>query len=123
MLTGQKIMAFLVTCQPDKARDFYQNELGLKLIEEHEFSIVFDAAGIELRLQKVPEHVPLAQTALGWAVADIAAMVARLEAADIEMVRYGWMDQDAAGIWQTPDGARICWFKDPDGNLLSLTQH
>jgi predicted enzyme related to lactoylglutathione lyase len=33
------------------------------------------------------------------------------------------MGQDKQGIWQSPGGARIAWFKDPDGNTLSISQH
>lgn len=105
MLGEQKLMAFLVTGDAEKARDFYQNILGLKLIEEHEFAIVFDAFGIELRLQKSPDHTPLPQTALGWSVTDISDMISQLVAKGIEMVRYDGFGQDEAGIWHAPGGA------------------
>ena len=36
--------------------------------------------------------------------------------------RYDGLQQDAAGVWTAPGGARIAWFRDPDGNVLSLTQ-
>lgn len=122
MLAQNKIMAFAVTANADAARNFYQNTLGLALITEHEFAIVFDAFGIELRLQKAPDHRPLPQTTLGWNVPNIEGNIDELSQKGVEMVRYDWMDQDALGIWQPQPGVKICWFHDPDGNLLSLTQ-
>ena len=77
----------------------------------------------QLRIQKVPTVEPPPFTALGWQVADIDAMVASLSAAGITFERYPFMPQDAMGIWTAPGGTRVAWFKDPDGNLLSLAEH
>ena len=82
-----------------------------------------DAHGTELRLQKVERLDPQPFTALGWQVADIDGVVTKLAAAHVAMERYGWLEQDASGIWRAPSGACIAWFKDPDGNLLSIAQY
>lgn len=123
MLTDKKIMAFLATTDADKARDFYQNILGLKLIEEHEFALVFDVDGIELRIQKTSVFAPHSHTSLGWNVPQMEATIRDLTAKGISFIRYEGMDQDELGIWHPPSGVQIAWFKDPDGNLLSLTKN
>ena len=121
-LASYPIIAFVATTQPDRARDFYTNTLGLKLLSEDGFALAFDANGIMLRVQIVERHVPPGYTALGWMVPDIAAAALDLAARGVTFSRYEWMDQDAQGIWTSPSGARVAWFQDPDGNTLSLTQ-
>lgn len=122
MLANEPIIAFLATSDAVKARNFYQNMLGLAMVEESEYALVFDALGIELRLQKMPETRPQPHTALGWQVSDIDKRVAELSAVGVDFIRYETMEQDEHNIWASPSGARIAWFKDPDGNVLSLTQ-
>lgn len=122
MLANNKIMAFLATSNVDAARDFYQHTLGLRLIEEHDFAIVFDAFGTELRLQKTNGFTPQPHTILGWSVPNIIATVRELTTNGVEFIIYDGMGQDEHGIWHTPSGAKIAWFKEPDQNLLSLTQ-
>jgi hypothetical protein len=80
----------------------------------------------------VPDWTPPQFTVLGWEVNDIVAVVKYLASAGIEFQRYPWMkDQDEMGIWTSPSGpdvaavhagARVAWFKDPDGNVLSVAQ-
>jgi catechol 2,3-dioxygenase-like lactoylglutathione lyase family enzyme len=60
-------------------------------------------------------------TVLGWQVPDIVDAVKRLRKAGVRFERYDGMGQDKLGVWQSPSGARIAWFKDPDGNTLSIT--
>jgi hypothetical protein len=86
------------------------------------FAIVFDANGVMLRVQKVQEHTPPPYTVLGWDVADIHACVKELAGRGVSCERYEWLEQDESGVWASPSGASIAWFKDPDGNTLSLTQ-
>ena len=40
----------------------------------------------------------------------------------VRFEQYAGMDQDERGVWTAPGGAKVAWFKDPDGNTLSLTQ-
>ena len=122
MLSKSKIVAFVATKKPESAKDFYEQTLGLRLIADDDFAIVFDANGVMLRVQKVQEHTPANHTVLGWEVSDIQAKVKELMRRDVRCERYAWMEQDELGIWRAPSGARIAWFKDPDGNVLSLTQ-
>jgi catechol 2,3-dioxygenase-like lactoylglutathione lyase family enzyme len=125
MLSSEKIIAFLAISDPARALDFYASRLGLRLVkEEQPFALVFDCNGTMLRLQILREKIaPAPYTALGWQVEDIEAQVRDLERAGITLERFpNFMEQDELGIWASPSGARVAWFKDPDGNMLSLTQ-
>jgi catechol 2,3-dioxygenase-like lactoylglutathione lyase family enzyme len=123
VLRQAKLVAFTAVSDAARARAFYRDVLGLKLISEDGFAIVFDAHGTTLRVSLVKEVVAAPYTVLGWGVADIAAAVKGLSAAGVQFERYPWMEQDDLGIWSAPGGARVAWFKDPDGNLLSVSQH
>lgn len=122
MLGSADVMAFVATRDPAAARTFYAETLGLRLVADDQFALVFDANGTELRVQKVPEPAPLSYTVLGWKVADIGETVRWLAAKGVRFESYEWLPQDESGVWTAPDGTRVAWFKDPDGNLLSLTQ-
>ena len=122
MLTDCEVIAFTQTTQPERAKAFYTDVLGLKFDQESIFALVFTAGRTMLRVQKVRELSPLPFTALGWKVPDIVAAVQELSKRGVAFERYTGMPQDDVGIWTTPDGGKVCWFKDPDGNVLSLTQ-
>jgi len=124
ILGGSDLVAFAPTTNPAKAREFYEGVLGLRLLaDEKPFALVFDANGIMLRVTTVHELKPQQFTVLGWRVEDIEGTVDRLTPAGVEFQRYkGVNDADTRGIWNSPSGARIAWFKDPDGNVLSVTQ-
>ncbi len=123
-LAGSRLVAFVPTTQPAAARQFYENVLGLRLVaDEAPFALVFDAHGTMLRVTIVQEFAPAPFTVLGWAVEDIEAVVGRLSRAGVEFVRYPGLNADSAdGIWSSPGGAKIAWFRDPGGNVLSLTE-
>ena len=122
MLNNSNVVAFVATSKPESAKGFYEQTLGLHLILDDAFAIVFDANGVMLRVQKVQEHTPPPYTVLGWDVADIHASVKELSGRGVRCERYAWLEQDDSGVWSAPSGAKIAWFKDPDGNTLSLTQ-
>jgi catechol 2,3-dioxygenase-like lactoylglutathione lyase family enzyme len=124
ILGSSKLVAFVPTTDPAKARAFYEGVLGLRLVEDAKpFALVFDANGTMLRVTTVAEHHPAAFTVLGWHVKDIEIAVKALTSAGIEFCRYpGLNDADPLGVWTSPSGARIAWFHDSDGNVLSLTQ-
>ena len=122
MLSNSKVVAFSATTKPDSAKEFYEQTLGLRLITDDAFAIVFDANGVMLRVQKVPEHTPAKHTLLSWDVSDIYAEAKELMSRGARFELYEWLDQDELGTWTAPSGAKIAWFKDPDGNTLSLTQ-
>ncbi len=121
MLGTAKLMAFAATTDAARAQAFYETTLGLRLVAEEPYALVFDANGTMLRVQKVREHTPPPFTALGWEVADIRATIQALVERGVSFERYDFVPQDALGVWDA-GGALVAWFKDPDGNLLSLTQ-
>ncbi len=123
MLTSSPVIAFSVTRNPDAALAFYRDVLGLTLTEDSPYALVFDANGTMLRVQKVGEYTPHPFTQVGWRVSDIAATAAALASRGVALERYPFLDQDGVGVWASPDGvAKVAWFKDPDGNLISLTE-
>ena len=122
MLGSQKLMAFVAARDLARARDFYRDRLGLGLVGEDEFALVFDVGGTMLRVARVQEPASAPYTVLGWEVADIIETAKSLLKAKIGLERYPGMGQDELGIWKSPGGARVAWFKDPDGNTLSITQ-
>jgi catechol 2,3-dioxygenase-like lactoylglutathione lyase family enzyme len=123
MLSGANLVAFAATSDAARARDFYCGLLGLEAREETDFALVLDANGVELRLQKVEQVTPPPFTQLGWQVASIGQAARLLADRGVAPERFGFLEQDELGIWKSPGGALVLWFKDPDGNLLSLTQH
>jgi catechol 2,3-dioxygenase-like lactoylglutathione lyase family enzyme len=122
MLNQSRLVCFIATTDADRARAFYQDMLGLPLIADGGYALVFDANGTQLRVQRVDAVAPHAYTALGWEVGDLAATVRALVAKGVAVARFPGLPLDADGVWDTPDGSRVAWFHDPDGNTLSLSQ-
>ena len=122
MLRSCDVIAFVATRDADRAREFYEGVLDLRLVADEPFALVFDAHGRTLRVQKVQELAPAPYTVLGWLVPDIAAAVRQLSARGVAFARYPGLPQDDLGVCTFPGGDRVAWFKDPDGNTLSLTE-
>jgi catechol 2,3-dioxygenase-like lactoylglutathione lyase family enzyme len=118
------IVAFVPTRDREKARAFYGGLLGLHFVKDDGFAAVMDANGTMLRIGTVPADFKPAQfTILGWRVADIEQTVAALQSKGVQFERFGFFKQDELGIWIAPNGDKVAWFKDPDGNVLSVSQH
>lgn len=119
-----KLVAFAPTTNPIKARAFYADVIGLRLVaDEAPFALVFDANGTMLRVTTVPQHTPAPFTVLGWQVENIQDTVKELGLAGVLFLRFPGINSDSPnGIWTAPSGARIAWFNDPDGNILSITE-
>lgn len=123
MLADKKLKAFVPTLQPEKAKFFYRDILGLALLSEDEYALEFEANGTLLRVITVRELTPHEFTVLGWNVEDIASTIQSLNDKDIFCEQYKFLEQDPSGIWLSPGGSKVAWFKDPDGNVLSLTEY
>jgi catechol 2,3-dioxygenase-like lactoylglutathione lyase family enzyme len=121
-LGSHEIIAFIGTCHPDRAKAFYRDTLGLTLVHEDAFAVVFDANGTMLRVTVVTEVPKAGYTVLGWRVPNIVMASRALRRAGVTFERYPGMRQDRFAVWRSPSGARVAWFKDPDGNTLSITQ-
>jgi catechol 2,3-dioxygenase-like lactoylglutathione lyase family enzyme len=122
MLDSSDVIAFAPSADLRQARAFYEQVLGLRVIEQNDFACVFDANGTMLRVTAVAEVARPGYTILGWRVSDITAAVRGLAARGVVFRRYDGLDQDDDGIWTTPGGDQVAWFTDPDGNVLSLTR-
>ena len=123
MLESSDLVAFLAATDLRRARAFYEQTLGLPVLEHNEFACVLDAHGTMLRVTAVPVVAHRGYTVLGWRVADIEAEVRDLASRGVAFLRYDGLSQDGHGIWTTPAGDKVAWFADPDGNTLSLTQY
>jgi catechol 2,3-dioxygenase-like lactoylglutathione lyase family enzyme len=123
MLSSGKMAGFVLTKDYDKARAFYEGKLGFKFVSLDQFALVMNAGGNNIRISKVPDFTPLQSTVLGWAVEDIEAVVAWLAKQGVATEKYPFVQDRERGIWTTPNGDKVAWFKDPDGNVLSVSQH
>jgi predicted enzyme related to lactoylglutathione lyase len=122
MLSDKKLKAFVPTTNPKLARAFYKGVLGLTLLSEDNYALEFDANGTLLRVTIVQEFKPQSFTILGWNVSDIHEVIKSLNKKGIECNKYDFLEQDNSGVWISPGGSKVAWFKDPDGNVLSLTE-
>ena len=123
MFSDNELKAFIPTVRPDKAKFFYRDVLGLKLISEDKFALEFDANGTRLRVNSVREFNPYPFTVLGWDVGNIVSTIKSLNKKKIFFEKYDFLEQDELGIWTAPGGTKVAWFKDPDGNILSLSEY
>jgi catechol 2,3-dioxygenase-like lactoylglutathione lyase family enzyme len=121
-LDAGRLVGFVPTVDLSRARAFYADTLGLRVVDESDYACVFDANGTMLRVTPVRKLARARYTVLGWSVDDIDATVRSLTDAGVGFEHYRGMDLDALGIWTAPGGSRVAWFRDPDANLLSLTQ-
>ena len=122
MLADKELKAFVPTVKPDAAKSFYRDILGLKLLSEDNYALEFNSNGTLLRVIIVQELKPQLFTILGWNVEDISSAVKSLNLKGIICEKYDFMQQDSLGIWTSPNGSKVAWFKDPDGNVLSLSE-
>jgi catechol 2,3-dioxygenase-like lactoylglutathione lyase family enzyme len=123
MLGTINIVAFVPTRDSGRARSFYEGVLGLRFVKDDGFALVLDGNGIMVRVAKAPEFSPAPFTILGWQVTGIEKVVTGLRERGVQFERFGFLEQDKLGIWTAPTGDKVAWFKDPDGNTLSVSEH
>jgi predicted enzyme related to lactoylglutathione lyase len=121
-LAAGRLCGFAATAEPVRSRQFYEEQLGFRVVSDDSMALVLDANGQMLRLQKLQKHSPQPFTVLGWNVPDIEATVRALGSRGVGCEHYGFPFQNPQGIAAFPDGTRVAWFKDPDGNVLSIAQ-
>jgi catechol 2,3-dioxygenase-like lactoylglutathione lyase family enzyme len=121
LLGSQKIVSFVAVTDYAKSRAFYEGTLGLKFVSQDDFAIVMEGNGTKIRMAKVPNLQPAHFTVLGWEVSAIEKMVEDLQSRGVQFDRYGFMPTEGPPIWIAPGGTKVAWFKDPDGNVLSLS--
>jgi catechol 2,3-dioxygenase-like lactoylglutathione lyase family enzyme len=123
VLADLETIAFVPSSDLARSRVFYAGTLGLKFVRDDGFALVFEAGSRPLRVVDAGEFTPQPFTIFGWDAADLPAAVDDLTARGVEFLRYDHIEQDERGIWMAPTGHRVAWFKDPDGNVLSLSSH
>jgi catechol 2,3-dioxygenase-like lactoylglutathione lyase family enzyme len=122
MLSNGRLTAFLATANARRSKAFYRGKLRLRFVSEDKFALLFDCKGVPLRIQKVETLKPHSFTALGWQVRGLRRVMAGLVKRGVVFERYSFLKQDDEGVWLAPSGTRVAWFKDPDGNLLSVSE-
>ena len=119
-LSSADVVAFVATTDKGRAREFYEGVLGFRVVHDDDFACVVDANGTSLRITAVEERAGAEYTVLGWSVGDLEATIDELVDRGVVFLHYDGIEQDERGVWVTPVGVRVAWFKDPDGNTLSL---
>ena len=122
MLGDKPLKAFVPTTNAEKAKAFYGDILGLTLLSEDNYALEYDAGGTLLRVTLVPELNPQSFTIIGWNVPDIYTIIKSLNKKGIQCNKYEDLEQDNLGVWNSPGGSKVAWFRDPDGNVLSITE-
>jgi catechol 2,3-dioxygenase-like lactoylglutathione lyase family enzyme len=117
------VVTFLMTQNSEAAIPFYRDKLGLRFLRDDGFALVFEMNGVMLRIAKTKSFTPAPNTVLGWEARDLGVTMRKLEERGVIFERYPNMGQDDQGVCTFPNGDKVAWFKDPDGNVLSLSQH
>lgn len=122
MLADACAVGFIQVADTERARAFYEGALGLTLRDDG-FALVADLSGAMLRITTLADWKAGEHPAFGFAVPDAHAVAAALSARGVSVERYAFLGeaQSVDGVWTGPDGTKVVWFKDPDGNLLSAT--
>jgi hypothetical protein len=123
MLASGKLIGFVPTKDSKLAREFYEGKLGFQFVSDDQFALVMQAGENMIRIAKAKDFTPAQYTVMGWEVADVEAMVKWLNGRGVTFEKYPFVKDQELGIWTTPNGDKVAWFKDPDGNVLSLSQH
>jgi catechol 2,3-dioxygenase-like lactoylglutathione lyase family enzyme len=123
MLAQGKMSGFVPTTDYDRARAFYEGKLGFGFVSLDQYALVMSVGGHRIRITKMPNFTPLQGTILGWEVQDIQAVATWLRDRGVTLEKYPFVQDRDLGIWTTPSGDKVAWFKDPDGNVLSIAQH
>lgn len=123
MLASGKITGFVPTTDYDQARAFYEGKLGFAFVSLDQYALVMSVGGHRIRITKMPNFTPLQGTILGWEVQDIQAVASWLRDRGVTLEKYPFVQDRDLGIWTTPSGDKVAWFKDPDGNILSIAHH
>lgn len=123
MLAAGKLIGFVPTTDSKRSREFYEGKLGFKFVSDDQFALVMQAGESMIRIAKAGKFAPAQYTVMGWEVTDIEATVKWLNGRGVIFEKYPFVQDQKLGIWTTPNGDKVAWFKDPDGNVLSLSQH
>jgi len=122
MFSQSKLQSIIWTSRIDEAEIFYREVLGLSLQSRSDGALVFDVGGGDLRVSPVPSTRASEHTVLGFSVSDVDSAVEFLRKREVAIERFEGFRHNENGTLTTPGGSRVAWFRDPDGNLLSVVQ-
>jgi len=122
MLGQSRLQTIIWTSRIAEAERFYTEMLGLPFRRKSDGALVYAVSGSDLRVSPVPSTQPTAHTVLGFAVEHLDAIITELGKRGVNWERFPGFPHDERGIVITPDGTRVIWFRDPDGNLLSIVE-
>ncbi len=124
MLKNSSISAVLPAVDLPRARKFYNQTLGLPIEMENEQGIVFNS-GECTRLLVYPRSTPTKadHTAAGWQVDNVETEVRDLKSRGVRFEQYDMpgLKTNADGIADM-GGVKSAWFKDPEGNILAISE-
>ena len=123
MLENSKAYSGFAVDDPQKAKDFYGETLGLNasFLDEDNELLQLDLGGDRpVLIYKKPDFTPATYTILNFPVEDVEKAVDQLTAKGVSFERYEGFDQDEKGIDRSGPAGGIAWFKDPAGNILSV---
>jgi predicted enzyme related to lactoylglutathione lyase len=122
VLSSAAPVAFVPSTDLEWSREFYEQVLEIPVAYADNFAVVLQAGDMTVRVTNVGVDLHVQPfTVLGWEVADVHAEIADLTARGVSFLRVDGVEQDEAGVWVAPGGAKVAWFKDPEGNTLSVS--
>jgi catechol 2,3-dioxygenase-like lactoylglutathione lyase family enzyme len=123
MFSHSKLQSIICTSRIDQAEIFYRAVLELSLQSRSDGALVFNVGGGDLRVSPVPSTMASEHTVLGFSVSDVDSAVEFLRKREVEIERFEGFTHNENGTLTTPGGSRVAWFRDPDGNLLSVVEY
>jgi catechol 2,3-dioxygenase-like lactoylglutathione lyase family enzyme len=119
------VESVLAVSDLDRARHFYEQQLGLVPDEEDEAAVRYPCAhGTRITVYFSPENAGRSPATLaGWSVDDLDQTMDELASRGVTFERYDQpgLRTDASGVFDA-GRFRAAWIKDPDGNTMSLTE-
>jgi catechol 2,3-dioxygenase-like lactoylglutathione lyase family enzyme len=123
MLSDSRVMAVLPVVDMERAREFYEEKLGLQAVETPEGVMYECGQGSGLVLYRRDTPTKADHTAAGWEVDNVEELAQALGAKGVVFEQYDMpgLKTDEQGI-VAMEGAKGAWFKDTEGNILSVFQ-
>jgi predicted enzyme related to lactoylglutathione lyase len=122
MLKTAPIRAYIPASDVDRARKFYEENVGLSPRENYAGGVIYECGGTEAFLYPTPNAGTSKASQAYWDVADVEAEVAALKARGVVFEEYDMPGLRTKTHILTGGGAKTAWFKDSEGNILAISQ-
>ena len=121
MLKEHEAVATIAVKDPGAARKFYEGKLGLKPEDTRDDEVVTYGSGkSRLFVYKSDYAGTNKATSATWTVDDVDGLAQDLKAKGVQFERYDMPGMKHEGDVHVAGNMRAAWFKDPDGNILSI---